>query len=63
MANERTHEFGIRIALGATRKAIAMTVVRSGAILREGRDCQQPVALAELEQEPEFSDDLGVDPL
>jgi predicted permease len=33
MANERTHEFGIRIALGATRKAIAMTVVRSGAIL------------------------------
>jgi ABC-type antimicrobial peptide transport system permease subunit len=33
MANERTHEFGIRIALGATRKAIAMTVVRSGVIL------------------------------
>jgi predicted permease len=33
MANERTHEFGIRIALGATRKAIAMTVVRSGATL------------------------------
>ena len=33
MANERTHEFGIRIALGATRKAIAMTIVRSGAIL------------------------------
>jgi hypothetical protein len=33
MANERTHEFGIRIALGAPRKAIAMTVVRSGAIL------------------------------
>jgi predicted permease len=33
MTNERTHEFGIRIALGATRKAIAMTVVRSGAML------------------------------
>jgi putative ABC transport system permease protein len=33
MANERAHEFGIRIALGAPRKAIAMTVVRSGAIL------------------------------
>jgi len=33
MANERTHEFGIRIALGAPRKAIAMTVVRSGATL------------------------------
>ena len=33
MANERTHEFGIRIALGANRKAIAMTVIRNGAIL------------------------------
>jgi predicted permease len=33
MANERTREFGIRIALGANRKAIAMTVIRSGAIL------------------------------
>jgi len=33
MANERTHEFGIRIALGATRKAMAMTVIRSGAML------------------------------
>ena len=33
MANERTHEFGIRIALGANRNCIAMTVIRSGAIL------------------------------
>jgi len=33
MANERTHEFGIRIALGANRKGIAMTVIRNGAIL------------------------------
>ena len=33
MANERTHEFGIRIALGANRNSIAMTVIRSGAIL------------------------------
>jgi predicted permease len=33
MANERMHEFGIRIALGANRKAIAMTVIRSGVIL------------------------------
>jgi predicted permease len=33
MANERTREFGIRIALGANRKAIAINVIRSGAIL------------------------------
>jgi predicted permease len=33
MANERTHEYGIRIALGANRKDIALAVVRSGAVL------------------------------
>ena len=33
MANERTHEFGIRIALGANRRTIAMAVIRSGAML------------------------------
>jgi ABC-type antimicrobial peptide transport system permease subunit len=33
MANQRTHEFGIRIALGANRTAIAEAVIRSGVIL------------------------------
>jgi hypothetical protein len=33
MANERTHEYGIRIALGANWKDIALAVVRSGAVL------------------------------
>jgi predicted permease len=33
MVNERTHEFGIRIALGANRRAIVMAVIRSGAML------------------------------
>ncbi len=33
MANERTHEYGIRIALGADRKDIALAVMRSGAVL------------------------------
>jgi ABC-type antimicrobial peptide transport system permease subunit len=33
MANERTLEYGIRLALGANRKHIAMTVIRSGAVL------------------------------
>jgi hypothetical protein len=33
MANERTHEYGIRLALGANRKDIALTVFRSGAVL------------------------------
>jgi predicted permease len=33
MANERTHEYGIRIALGATRKDLALAIVRSGAVL------------------------------
>jgi ABC-type antimicrobial peptide transport system permease subunit len=32
MANERTHEYGIRIALGANRKDITLAVVRSGAV-------------------------------
>ncbi|MDE3160447.1 MAG: ABC transporter permease [Acidobacteriota bacterium] len=33
LANERTHEYGIRIALGANRKDIALAVVGSGAVL------------------------------
>jgi putative ABC transport system permease protein len=33
MANERTHEYGIRIALDASRKDIALAVIRSGAVL------------------------------
>ena len=33
MANERTHEYGIRLALGAGRKDIALAVMRSGAVL------------------------------
>jgi len=33
MANERTHEYGIRLALGADRKDIALAVMRSGAVL------------------------------
>jgi predicted permease len=33
IANERTHEYGIRIALGANKKDIALAVVRSGAVL------------------------------
>ena len=33
MANERSHEYGIRIALGANRKDIALAVIRSGAVL------------------------------
>lgn len=33
MANERTHEYGIRLALGANRKDIALTVIRSGTVL------------------------------
>jgi hypothetical protein len=37
MANERTHdEYGIRLALGADRKDIALTVIRSGAVLMLG---------------------------
>jgi predicted lysophospholipase L1 biosynthesis ABC-type transport system permease subunit len=33
MANERTREYGIRIALGANRKDIALAVIRGGAVL------------------------------
>jgi ABC-type antimicrobial peptide transport system permease subunit len=33
MANQRTHEFAIRIAVGASRTAIAAAVIRSGVIL------------------------------
>jgi ABC-type antimicrobial peptide transport system permease subunit len=33
MANQRTHEFAIRLAVGASRTAIAAAVICSGAIL------------------------------